>query len=476
MIVAKVHFQDAVDEFDPFQFLGGGGGEFLTADDAGQSLDDGSDYRGVGFFSDDDDDDDDDEEVISEGSAATSDGETEEIPASMQSWAYFESFSSSSESEYEYGFLPGMRKTMVRHRAISDATQLATQYLSMLEPSNGLQAVRPGPETRDILPNIRTASGGEDEGIFMIEEDLSGHGSQLPSHDYTISSERSDELGGPPQVRHSWEECFSTDELSFSPNIDCQIDEGIPGSLVYGDFPSSLATHPALTLEQQLALPTCLSEGPNLNMPLGISHPFKRRKVSPVSTPLKPIPQQHQQHQQRPQKTSVSHPLRTYRHQQVQSGSWYQHQPPAAPQPIQSMEWTFVGNSEAAAAAPPRQTDPIEIHATIALGEVSTPRLPLERRGGRPVPPNETDPRWNIWTVGNLEIRCTASGVGVKHLKKVLFEDDNRTGYRRSKWTHERLSAEVMARRARQEATGEVVGRPHGFLAHQGWWFYIEAM
>lgn len=60
--------------------------------------------------------------------------ELEEMPASIQSWAYQMSSSSDSGGEYEYYFLPGMQNTIVRHRAISNAHHQS--IARMVEPNS----------------------------------------------------------------------------------------------------------------------------------------------------------------------------------------------------------------------------------------------------------------------------------------------------------------------------------------------------
>lgn len=344
--------------------------------------------EGASYGLGDENEDDDEAEVVSEGTITTDGGESEEMPASMESWAYQMSSCSSSESEYEYGFLPGMQKIMTCRRAVSNATGLAAD---------------------------------DDNGILMLDEDP------------------------------SW------------------------GCPAYGNFPSKSTS------------PIGFNENPSC-VPFETLHPLKHRKLSSVAVPFQPISQQHQQQSQQKQQTRIPQsPVHTYRHQEVER-QCYQYQPPAQ-QDTHPAGWVFIDNAAAAAIAAagssvahPRRAPREDLELWLVQypnspsgPTESTPSPPLERRGGRPIPPNEMDPRWNIWTVGNLDIRCTASGVGVKHLKQVLYRDDNYTGYRRSKWTHKRLSAEVMVRRANQEATNRVVGRPQGFLAHQGWWFYIRA-
>lgn len=277
------------------------------------------------------------------------------------------------------------------------------------------------------------------------------------------------------------------------PHTDCKTED----VSVYGNLPTPPATHLLSALERDPATPVCFSSDLN-HIPFGTPDPFGRHKSSSLSIPFKDIPKQHQQHPQHEKQTPIpANHLHGYCHQQVEHTSCDQN---LSHEATYSARWVFIDNIETAArgsivqpryfqheylglflsSSPSGSRDSfVEISCeqarTVPDGGL-IPSPPLGWRGGRPVPPSEMDLRWNIWTVGNLEIRCTASGVGVKHLREVLHRDDNYTGYRRSKWTHERLSAEVMVRRTKQEAKNEVVGRPQGFLAHQGWWFYVEAL
>lgn len=394
--------QDTINELDTAEHIDNGGDQIWeipcspSADSFGLVYfpGDASSTDDVNYGPDDENDDENDDEseaeVISEGTIKTDDGESEEMPASMESWDYQMSSCSSSGSEYEYGFLPGMQKTMTYRRAISNAIKLA-------------------------------ADDGND--ILMPDEDLSDNGGELSS----------------------W------------------------GCPAYGKFPSKSTS------------PTGFPENSSC-VPFGTLHPPEYRKVSSVAVPFQWISQQHQQQSQQKQQIHIPQsPVHTYHHQQVGHGC-YQYQPPDT----HPAGWISINNTVAAAGssvAHPHSAPREDLGLWLVQYPNSpsgptdpTPSPPLERRGGRPIPPSEMDLRWNIWTVGNLDIRCTASGVGVKHLKQVLYRDDNYTGYRRSKWTHKRLSAEVMVRRANQEATNRVVGRPKDFLAHQGWWFYIGAL
>lgn len=382
-------------------------------------------------------------EVTSQEIVKSDDGESEEMPASIESWTYQMSSSSNSGSEYEYGFLPGMQKTADCRRAISNVAKLA-------------------------------ADGGND--ILMMDDDLSDNNSELSFCGYSAPfgefggledvSSGCRTFVGPKQVQHSWGEYFCPTTANSFPDIDFIIKD-TSNRLAYGSFPSH-STSPIDPLEN----PSCI--------PFGTLYSFKNRGVSSVFVPLEPISQQHQQQSQ--QTHTPQTPPHPYHHQRVERELCYQYQPPA-PQDTYAAGGVFTDSTASVVESSvvhicraPREKLGMQLvqHVNSPPGPTDLiPNPPLERRGGRPVPPNETDPRWNIWTVGNLDIRCTASGVGVKHLKQVLYRDDNCTGYRRSKWTHKKLSAEVMVRRAKQEATNRVVGRPQDFLAHQGWWFYI---
>lgn len=88
------------------------------------------------------------------------------------------------------------------------------------------------------------------------------------------------------------------------------------------------------------------------------------------------------------------------------------------------------------------------------------------RRGGRPVPPPETDPRWNIWTLGNMDIRYNSGGVTVKHLQEVLYRLDE---CKRTKHPHESLKNQIVERRKTFEAE-----KPEGWKPTQGWWDHID--
>lgn len=422
-------------------------------------FDDEDDSMYVGFFSSDDEEN--EIEATSEGAMKNYE-ESEEMPASIQSWAYQMSSGSDSGSEYEYGFLPGMQNTIARRRAISNA------------------------QHRSIAQSVELNSDSDNTSI--MDEDSAGSEYNIPSGELEDASWECHDFVRSKQIRHSW-------GAVSSPHTDCTM-EDVSGCLAYGNLPSPPVTHLPLALGWDPTTSVCFLNDPNC-IPFGTPDPFGCRKLSSILIPFKEIPQQHQQHPQHEKQTSTPpHPLHGYRHQQVEHASYDQYQSHSAP----LAEWVFIENTESAARGsiihprysqheylgllfsgpPSRSRDPfVEIsckQARVVTNEKLIPSPPLGRRGGRPVPPTETDLRWNIWTVGNLEIRCTASGVGVKHLREVLHRDDNYTGYRRSKWTHERLSAEVIARRTKQEAKNEVVGRPQGFLAHQGWWFYVEAL
>lgn len=97
-------------------------------------------------------------------------------------------------------------------------------------------------------------------------------------------------------------------------------------------------------------------------------------------------------------------------------------------------------------------------------------KLPIRpcatRRGGRPVPPAVTDPRWNIWTLGDMDIRYNHGGVTVKHLQEVLFALD---GNKRTKHDYESLKAQVIDKRNQFEGS-----KPLDWKPTQGWWVHLE--
>lgn len=432
------------------------GGSFASVP-TDDGFDDEDDSRYVGFFSSDNEEN----EIEATGEGAMNYEGLEEMPASIQSWAYQMSSSSDSGGEYEYGFLPGMQNTMTRRRAISNA-----QHQSI---------------ARMVEPN------SDSDNTSMIDEDSAGSEYNIPSGELKDSSWECHDSIGSKQIRHSWG--------MVSPSYADYTMEDVPGSLLYGSLPSPPAMHLPLALERDPATPICFSNDLN-RIPFGTPDPFGCHKLSSAFILFKDILKQHQQHPQHEKQAPIPPNLfHGYRHQQVEHASCDQNQSHEA---TYSTRWVCIDNTETASrgtivhpryfqdlglflSGPPSGSrDPfVEIsreQARTAPDEKLIPSPPLGRRGGRPLPPSEMDLRWNIWTVGNLEIRCTASGVGVKHLREVLHRDDNYTGYRRSKWTHERLSAEVMARRTKQEAENEVVGKPRGFLAHQGWWFYVEGL
>lgn len=94
--------------------------------------------------------------------------------------------------------------------------------------------------------------------------------------------------------------------------------------------------------------------------------------------------------------------------------------------------------------------------------KVRKPRL----RSGRSVPPPLSDARWNIWTLGNLNIRHINGGVTVKHLQQVLFNID---GNKRTKYDYHGLMGLIVDRR-----TASMGSAPEGWNAEQGWWVHFN--
>lgn len=455
--------------------------------DTDQSMEDDEDT--VGFFSSDDGADGDQGDgnyEDSEGDDAMDEG----MPASMQSWSYLTS-SSDDLSDYEWGMLPGMNRngeecmpTWSAAKATAQRPSIA-QVIDQFETPNKSRAIGPLVPTSPVYLENSTCNG-EDRGLLFYD---------TPAKEFDKAQVISQEFWAPtPKMpRHSHEEYMGENVPSSPPMMDFAMDED---------------TLPEIS-QQGLGSPINFSRDSSF-MFVGESQSSKRRKVTPVPVPTQPIHQMRQQQPQQGQQFVPQRLLRTYRNQQVKRANGYQYIVPPflvqSPAQIATQQLEDLTEYIQAAAATnfsspatsfdfralgchgddnfipiTKQTQPPRdipwkqyVAEESVLDEPLTPSPPLGRRGGRPVPPDEKDPRWNIWTVGNLEIRSTASGVGVKHLKEVLFRDDGSIGCRRSKWTHKRLVAEVMGRRNQQMTTNKVVGRPQGYLPHQGWWFYIE--
>lgn len=89
-----------------------------------------------------------------------------------------------------------------------------------------------------------------------------------------------------------------------------------------------------------------------------------------------------------------------------------------------------------------------------------------KRRSGRSIPPSLSDPRWNIWTLGNLNIRHTNGGVTVKHLQQVLYDMD---GNKRTKYDYQGLMKLIVDRRTSAKRMA-----PKGWSPEQGWWVHFD--
>lgn len=90
----------------------------------------------------------------------------------------------------------------------------------------------------------------------------------------------------------------------------------------------------------------------------------------------------------------------------------------------------------------------------------------MKRRSGRSIPPPLSDPRWNIWTLGNLNIRHTNGGVTVKHLQQVLYDMD---GNKRTKYDYRGLMKLIVDRRISAKRMA-----PTGWNPEQGWWVHFD--
>lgn len=457
------------------------------------------------------------------------------MPASIQSWPLIVS---SSESEFEWGPLPGRLGLEDHGLSAGVSTRLTiAQVIGPPQTQNRAQVILP-----IALPAPHLHLDIVSDDIFKMNEEMgvdpnssaSDPGrSNLTSYDHITIKDKLGTFSQDPwtssmdkPLAHVAEDFFNLDVPSSPPVGCCDFYSGEPSP------PSS-----EQSLPRRLSSPTLPSKesgSPVIEGP----PPLKRQRTMLFDPPPAAHQQQNQQlkqqHQlqQQPEQKTAPHPLRSYRTQQVGCIRYKSSFPPAssAPQVAQPQQAyiddvcvgplqthycgtdALASNCAGGLVLPSGlanlgehawgQNDfshPVQVPSQPIQGPAKVSGKPfqlpkelvfsddsfisdgplnqspaLNRRGGRPVPPDATDPRWNLWNVGNLEIRCTSSGVGVKHLKEVLFRDDGNTGSRRSKWTHDRLSAEVMARRALQVENNKVVGRPEGFLAHQGWWFYID--
>lgn len=119
----------------------------------------------------------------------------------------------------------------------------------------------------------------------------------------------------------------------------------------------------------------------------------------------------------------------------------------------------YVNNKAGGRGAPPKVTPYSRIKRI-------SPKPTPGRRGGRSLPPAATDPRWNIWTLGNLDIRHTNGGVTAKHLQRALYNTD---GYKRTKLDHDSLVKQVLGKRG--EMRSEM---PNGWNSIQGWWVHLN--
>lgn len=113
-------------------------------------------------------------------------------------------------------------------------------------------------------------------------------------------------------------------------------------------------------------------------------------------------------------------------------------------------------------AAPGSQLSFRNSHRVQKSSSTSTPA----RRNGHSVPPVATDPRWTIWTLGNMDIRYVNGGVTVKHLQQVLYNID---GGRRTKCPYESLKNQIISRRNTLWRSA-----PAGWNPIQGWWVYLK--
>lgn len=151
----------------------------------------------------------------------------------------------------------------------------------------------------------------------------------------------------------------------------------------------------------------------------------------------------------------------------------YQQQPQPARTPSWPVQYTqpdsqlfqsplsllWVDNKASGWRAPPKTPSSSRIKR---ISRKSTPG----RRGGRSIPPAATDPRWNIWTLGNLDIRHINGGVTTKHLQKALYNTDGR---RRAKLGHDSLVDQVLSKRDEMRSS-----MPEGWNSTQGWWVHIN--
>ncbi|KAI5838791.1 hypothetical protein DFP73DRAFT_616137 [Morchella snyderi] len=111
--------------------------------------------------------------------------------------------------------------------------------------------------------------------------------------------------------------------------------------------------------------------------------------------------------------------------------------------------------------------------------EPSSKRVKMSS-GGRPVRPPKEDPRWNIWTVGNPNLRLKGSNISADYLRTVLFEDAGATGERRTKWSLVKLCERLDQRReyrdkeARRLGLIRAYGKPKNWDENLEWWNYFD--
>ncbi|KAI5842800.1 hypothetical protein BZA05DRAFT_448924 [Tricharina praecox] len=103
----------------------------------------------------------------------------------------------------------------------------------------------------------------------------------------------------------------------------------------------------------------------------------------------------------------------------------------------------------------------------------SPPPQPAAPQPYAPLPP-ATDPRWNIWTVGNLDGTGTGKGVTVPVLIEVLKRAEVALGIPvrgRRKDARAALVAEVAEKREECERRGGL--KPTGWETEKMWWFWL---
>lgn len=448
--------------------------------------DDGSEGEDEGFGG----------ETKGDEDAESDSSSNEEEPASMQSWGYLTS-SGEDDSDYEWGSLPEFHqeitenpevRQMAAFRAMDAVTgRLGAPYgLELCDLPSGSWDIDSG--TQGVFPCGGMAVAidqGERvwgelglNGTFAMDGDppgefkgfvFDGNGNLIGDHAISLPSPLPQE---PPQqvsatpARYSYEEHLDGSDTesipSSPPTIINTIDTSSPTN--GGNFLSTTSAHPPQPQDHHLSSPVSFQLDLN---PFMSSPPCKRREFLAINPPEHaPVPTMQHQHTHMHQ--------HSYHNPQSRNAQGYQcqHHLPSIDLEQASESVTHIDRQYATHATHCAPNTQEIVPGEVVL--VTAAPSPQVRRGGRPVPPPEADTRWNIWTVGNLQIRSSASGVGVKHLKEVLYRDDGRRGCKRSKWTHERLVAEIMLRREQQEISGLFVGRPQDFAPHQGWWGYFD--